>query len=124
MDYCSIHRLPECLSLRRNRVPPPLQDSVSPPLNSKKGGGKQHSRAGEGVGGPNSDDLIESLVQCILCDTEVRLCILLILCAVQCTKLYIYCTVYIQQVDTVPVIHIFISVPLAVGLPNTFIKKI
>jgi hypothetical protein len=48
-----MHRVPECLSLRRNWVPTPPspQASVLPP----------HSLAGEGVGGPNSDDWKESL---------------------------------------------------------------
>ncbi len=50
-----IHRLLECLSLRRNWFfpSPPLQASVSlPPLDPK--GGEQQLLAGEGVGVPNS----------------------------------------------------------------------
>ncbi len=46
---------------------PPTQSSGSEfvsPLGSK--GGKQHSLAVEGVGGPNSDDWIEGLALCIL----------------------------------------------------------
>ncbi len=48
IDY-SIQRVAECLSLRQNWVPPPPT-----PLDPKRG--EQHSLAGEGVGGPNSDD--------------------------------------------------------------------
>ncbi len=60
-DY-SIHRVPECLSPRRNWVPPPHppQASVSPPLDPK-------GREVSGCGGPNSDDWKESLALCILC---------------------------------------------------------
>jgi hypothetical protein len=50
-DY-RIHRVPECLSLRGNWVPlTPSPASVSPPLDPK-GGGEQHSLAGEGLGDP------------------------------------------------------------------------
>jgi hypothetical protein len=47
-----LYRVPECLSLRRNWVPPPPlpQASVSPTLVTKKG--EQPSLGGEGVGGP------------------------------------------------------------------------
>ncbi len=54
--YCSIPRVPECLPHRRNWVQPapsPASEYVSP-LGPK--GQEQHSLAGEGVGGPNSDD--------------------------------------------------------------------
>ncbi len=45
-------RVPACLSHRRNWVPhTPLFQPFEP-----KGGGEQHSLAGEGVGGANSDD--------------------------------------------------------------------
>ncbi len=59
------YRVPECLSLPPNWVPPPPlpQASASPPWN-QKGGGGQHSLAGEGAGG----DLRECLELCILCD--------------------------------------------------------
>jgi hypothetical protein len=40
-------------------LPPRLQESLSPPLEPKEG--EQHFLAGEGVGGPNADDRIESL---------------------------------------------------------------
>jgi hypothetical protein len=59
-----VHKLPNCLSLRRNWVPPPLppRECVSPPLDPK--GEEQHSmRVREG---PNSDDYKESLAFCIL----------------------------------------------------------
>jgi hypothetical protein len=61
-DY-SVPRVSECLTHRRNWVhlPPPPQASVSL-LGHKEG--KQHSLAVEGVGGPNSDDWIESLALC------------------------------------------------------------
>jgi hypothetical protein len=55
---------------------PPLASECVPPLCIQKvGGGEQHSLAGEGVGGPNSDDWIESLTLCTLCcikDIEVK----------------------------------------------------
>jgi hypothetical protein len=44
---------------------PPPQASVSPSLDPKGGGG-QHSLAGEGVGGPNSEHWTESLALCAL----------------------------------------------------------
>jgi len=47
------HRVPECLSLRRNWIPPPSltrQASAPPPLDPKGG---EYSLAGEGGGGPN-----------------------------------------------------------------------
>jgi hypothetical protein len=60
-------------------TPSPLA-SVSP-LGSKGGGGEQDSLAGEGGGGPNSDDCLESLALCILCGTveDIRVGV----CAVQ-----------------------------------------
>jgi hypothetical protein len=67
----TVRIVPECLSNRRNRVPPlpppPPKASVSLPL-GPKGVGEQHSFAGEGLGGPNSADWIESLALCILSD--------------------------------------------------------
>ncbi len=48
--------------------PPPSQASVSPPLDPKGEG--QHSLAGEGVGGPNSDEGTDSLVLCKLCASD------------------------------------------------------
>jgi hypothetical protein len=45
-------------------LPLPPQASVSPLLNPK--GGEQHSRAGERVGGPSSNDWTESLALSIL----------------------------------------------------------
>jgi hypothetical protein len=46
--------------------PHPLpQKDVCPPLDPKREG-EQHSLAGEGVKGPNSDDWTESLALCIL----------------------------------------------------------
>ncbi len=60
--------LPECLSLRPNGSPPPplSQASVFPtPLEPEEE--EQHSLAGEGVGGANSDDWKESLALCLLC---------------------------------------------------------
>ncbi len=59
----TVPRVPECLSHRRNWVPPlpPEQASVSPPWTHC--GGEQHSLAGEGgVGGPHSNDWIEKPV--------------------------------------------------------------
>jgi hypothetical protein len=58
-------RIPECLSLRPNWLPPPplLQASVSP-LGTKD---RQPLLAGEGMRGAISDDLRESLALCILC---------------------------------------------------------
>jgi hypothetical protein len=55
------YRVPECLFLRPKWLPPPPhpQASVSPP--------QQHSLAGEGAGGANSDDWRECLALCILC---------------------------------------------------------
>jgi hypothetical protein len=63
-----IRRVPVCRSPRRNWVPPPPlpQASVLPPW-TKGGRGEQHSLAGEGVGGPNSDDWLESVALSILC---------------------------------------------------------
>jgi hypothetical protein len=65
VQYCSIHRAPECLSLRWNWVsPPPLpQASVSLPLDPK---GERSNTPGDDVGVPNSDDWKESLALCIL----------------------------------------------------------
>ncbi len=56
----SIHRVPECLSLRRNWVPPPPppQASVSLPLDPKGG---SNTRLRVRCGGPNSDDWTESM---------------------------------------------------------------
>jgi hypothetical protein len=50
------YRVPEFLSSRLSWVltPPPPQERVSPPLLGSWG--DTHSLAGEGVGGPNSDD--------------------------------------------------------------------
>jgi hypothetical protein len=56
----TVHKVTECLSLRRSWVPPtpsPADESVSTPL----GPGRQNSLAGEGIGGPNLDDWTESL---------------------------------------------------------------
>ncbi len=53
--YCSIHRVPECLSSKRECLP------LGP-----RGRG-QHKLADEGVGGANSDDCTESLALCALC---------------------------------------------------------
>ena len=53
---------------------PPTPSSESErvsPLGSK--GGEQHSLAGEGVGGPNSDDCIEAVALCILSGLGGRL---------------------------------------------------
>jgi hypothetical protein len=55
----TICRLRDCLSCRLTWVPPP-QASVAPPQDPS--GGKPHSLAGEGVGGPNSDDWTDTLV--------------------------------------------------------------
>jgi hypothetical protein len=52
----------------RPHTPSP-QASVSSPLGSK--GGEQHSLAGEGLGGHNSDDWTESLTLCILYDCRL-----------------------------------------------------
>ncbi len=51
-------------------TPSPLA-SVSPPL-GPKGGREQHSHAGRGVGGRNSNDWIESLALCMLCEYHQR----------------------------------------------------
>ncbi len=48
----------------RKRVCPP------PPLDAHWWE-EQHTRAGEGVGGPNSDDWKESLALCILCASPI-----------------------------------------------------
>jgi hypothetical protein len=56
--------------------PPPTQESVSLPL-YPKGGREKHSLAGEGVGGPNSDDWTEStesMAFCILCGSPTLAC--------------------------------------------------
>jgi hypothetical protein len=55
-----------CMPHRRNWFPPPPHPKVSVSPLGSKGGGEQHSLAGEGVGGPNSDDWIEGLALCIL----------------------------------------------------------
>ncbi len=47
--------------------PSPARECVGPPLVPKGGG--QHSLAGEGAGGANSDDWREILAFCILCGT-------------------------------------------------------
>jgi hypothetical protein len=51
-------------------TPSPLV-SVSPPLDQK--GEEQYSLAGEGVGGPNSDDWKESLALCIVYTESVTI---------------------------------------------------
>ncbi len=58
-------------------APSPASECV-PPLGPKLGG-EQHSLAGEGVGGPNSDDWRESLALRILCASPPppkRVCLL------------------------------------------------
>jgi|LakMenEpi03Aug12_release.lakeMendotaPanAssembly.Ray.scaffolds.fasta_scaffold74022_2 hypothetical protein len=59
------------MSHRRNELVPPTQSSgsefVPHPHNWIQTGGKQHTLAVEGVGGPNSDDWIEGLSLCLLC---------------------------------------------------------
>ncbi len=67
MDY-SIHRVP----VRRNWVPPPPfpEASVCPPWTQRGGEVGQHSLAGEGMGGLNSDDWTKSLSLCILCGVK------------------------------------------------------
>ncbi len=65
----SIPRIPECLSLRPNWLPPPRK-RLFPPLEQYGGGGAspgKHSLGGEGAGGANSDVWRESLALCILC---------------------------------------------------------
>ncbi len=57
----TVHRVPECLSLRRNWVPPPHR-RVWLPLPQDPSEGETHSLVGKGVGGPNSDEWTESLV--------------------------------------------------------------
>jgi hypothetical protein len=61
-----ITREPECPSLRPNwfLLSPLPQASVPPPLEPNGG---QHSLAGEGAEGANSDDWRESLALCIPC---------------------------------------------------------
>jgi hypothetical protein len=49
------------------RTPSPASDCVSNPLEPRR---EQHTLAGEGVGGPNSDDWIEILSLCIVCGTH------------------------------------------------------
>ncbi len=63
-DY-SRHRAQECLSLRRNWVPPPPSShaSVSPPLDPN--GEWATLPSGWGGGGPNSDDWKECLAFCM-----------------------------------------------------------
>jgi hypothetical protein len=60
--FISIHilycKIPECLSRRRNWVPSREIECVPPPWTQRV---EQHSLACEEVGGPNSDDWIESL---------------------------------------------------------------
>ncbi len=46
----------------------PASECVPPP--EPKGGGGQHSLAGEGTGGANSDDWRESLALCLLCELQ------------------------------------------------------
>jgi hypothetical protein len=55
-----IYRLPECLSNYMNWVPPPHPPSVAPLIGPKWG--ETPSLAGDGVGGPNSDDWTGTLV--------------------------------------------------------------
>ncbi len=61
--FTTYRRISQCLSPRPNWVhPPPIpQASVSSPPEPKVGEGRQHSPAGKGLGGPNSDDWRESL---------------------------------------------------------------
>jgi hypothetical protein len=67
-DFC-IHKVPECLFLRRNWKPP----TPSPASECMDPKGEQHLLAGEGVGGPNSDDWTESLALCILCGAAKKI---------------------------------------------------
>jgi hypothetical protein len=63
-------RVPECLSLRPNWLPPSPSSSseVSTPLEPT---GVTHSLAGEAAGGgTNADDWRESLALCLLCAYE------------------------------------------------------
>ncbi len=62
--------MPLCLSPRPNllQTPPLQQASVSTPLPWNQKEGVQHSHAGEGAGGANSDDWRKSLSLCLLRD--------------------------------------------------------
>ncbi len=61
----TILRVPECLSLRPNWLPPfPLPQASVSPLGTKE---RQPLLAGEGMRGAISDDLRESLALCVLC---------------------------------------------------------
>ncbi len=62
-----IPSVPDCLSHRRHWVPTPLPRKLVCLPSWTQRRGEQHSLADEGVGGPNSDDWIESLALCILC---------------------------------------------------------
>jgi hypothetical protein len=64
-----VHRVPQCLSPRRNWDPPPPlpQASVSP--GNPRG---EHTRLRvRGWGSPNSEDWRKSLILCLLCDLEI-----------------------------------------------------
>jgi hypothetical protein len=86
-----MHRVPECLSLRRNLVPPPLPlasecVSLLDPTLDPKGG--QHSLAGEG---PNSDDWTESLALCTVYSCGTALDIRVGVCTVQYVLIIVGC---------------------------------
>ncbi len=67
-----VYRVPKCLSLLLNWLPlPPSLASVCPPALILGG---TPSLAGEGVGGPNSDDRPETLALCILCALSLSPC--------------------------------------------------
>ncbi len=57
----------QCMSPRRNWDSPTssLASECAPPPGSKGGGGRPHSRAGEGWGSPNSNDWRKSLALCL-----------------------------------------------------------
>jgi hypothetical protein len=61
----NIPRVPQCMSPRPNRDPPPTS--------SPKRGWGTHSPGDEGVGDPNTDDWRKRLVLCLLCAiTELK----------------------------------------------------
>jgi hypothetical protein len=57
------------VSVPSSELGPPPPQAVCLPLGPK---GEESSLAGEGVGGPNSDDWIESLALCIISATTPR----------------------------------------------------
>jgi hypothetical protein len=66
LEYQSI-----CPFVRIGSPRPLSRQRVCPPPQNQRVGGGQHSLAGEGAGGADSDDWRESLALCILCDLQI-----------------------------------------------------